>query len=69
MVITITIFLILSAVIKLRWTFEGHPMEHDIALCNYVVSHYGSSPNRVLYSHVLFSFFTKRIFFHASLHG
>jgi hypothetical protein len=60
----ITIFLILSPVIKWGWTFVGYPTEHDIALCKYVVFHYGSTPNSVLYppgSHALFGFFTKLI--------
>jgi hypothetical protein len=67
LLIIITIFLILSPVIKWGWTFVGYPTEHDIALCNYVVSH-GYTPNSVLYSpgsHVLFEFFTKLIPTHA----
>jgi hypothetical protein len=58
----ITIFLILSPVTKWGWTFIAYPKERDIALCSYIVSRYGSSPNSILYapgSHALFGFFTK----------
>jgi len=55
-------FLVLAPVIKWGWTFVGYPTDHDVALCNYIVSHYGSPPNGVLYapgSHAMFGFFTK----------
>jgi len=55
-----TVFLILSPVTKWGWTFVGYPTEHDVAQCNYIVSHYGSSSRSILYapgSHALFEFF------------
>jgi len=58
---TIT-FLILSPVTKWGWTFVGYPTQHDVALCNHIVSYLGSSPDSVLYapgSHAIFDFFTK----------
>ena len=61
---TIIIFLILSPVTKWGWTFVAYPTEQDIALCNHIVSLYGSSANSVLYapgSHALFGFFIKLI--------
>lgn len=56
----IIVFLILSPITKWGWTFVGYPTEHDVALCNYVVSYYGSSPYSVIYapgSHAMFGFF------------
>jgi hypothetical protein len=58
----ITVFLIFSPVTKWGWTFVGYPKERDIALCSYIISHYESSLNTILYapgSHALFGFFTK----------
>jgi len=65
LLLAITIsFLVLAPVIKWGWTFVGYPTDHDVALCNYIISHYGSPPNSVLYapgSHAMFGFFTKSI--------
>jgi hypothetical protein len=60
LVITIAI-LILSPVTKWGWTFVGYPTQHDVALCNHIVSYYGFSANNILYapgSHALLGFFT-----------
>jgi len=62
LLVTIIVFLFLSPITKWGWTFVGYPTEHDVALCNHVVSYCGSSPNSVLYapgSHALLGFFTK----------
>jgi hypothetical protein len=58
------VFLILGPVTKWGWTFVGYPTDHDVALCNHIISHYGSLPNSVLYapgSHAMFGFFTKSV--------
>jgi hypothetical protein len=62
LLVTIIVFLFLSPITKWGWTFVGYPTEHDVALCNHVVSYCDSSPNSVLYapgSHALLGFFTK----------
>jgi hypothetical protein len=56
------VFLILCPVTKWGWAFLGYPTNHDIALCNHIVSNYELLHNSILYppgSHAMLGFFTK----------
>jgi hypothetical protein len=64
LLVTIIVFLFLSPITKWGWTFVGYPTEHDVALCNHVVSYCGSSLNSVLYapgSHYLLGVFSFKV--------
>lgn len=55
-----TVFVILSPVTKWGWTFTSYPTEHDLALYNYILSHYEFSPKKIIYapgSHYLLGVF------------